>query len=237
MPDLESDRPAPESGTSARWEAETLRLYHRYEQEIVHGFGLCPWAPQVRRDGRVREHVLLQQTPTVRPSLDAIDTLDAKADLVLLIYPRLRLDRRDFDQFAARVRDAEVGRRTLGGAPFVFAVFHPDATPLIGDPERLIPFLRRTPDPTLQLLRASVLDHVRGSASQGTQFVDMASVFALAPPQISLRERVARTNLETTLRVGVDQVEQRLDDIRRDREETHRLLLLDRGSGPAESAE
>ncbi len=217
-------RPARKAGIHARWKAETVRLYRRYEQEIVHGFGLCPWALPVRRDGRLREQVLVQSGTSIRSSLRAIDALGPETDLALLIYPRLRLDRRDFDQFAASVRDAEVARRPLGRAPFVFAIFHPEATAHVDEAERLIPFLRRTPDPTLQLLRTSVLDHIRGNAVQGTQFVDPSAVLTLVPQQASLRERVARTNHETALRVGVDRIKNDLDAILRDREETHRVL-------------
>jgi hypothetical protein len=212
------------TASDARWTAETVRLYRRYEEEIVRMYGLCPWSGPVRRDGRMTECVLVQHDTSIDLSLRAIDELGQHIDVAVLIYPRLKLRRADFDLFAAQVRDAEVSRRPLGGAPFVFAVFHPEAPPQIGEPERLIPFLRRTPDATLQLLRSSVLDQARGTTSQGTQFVDLASIGTLHPQPISLRERVARTNLETTLRVGVDRVAQGLDDILRDREATHRVL-------------
>jgi hypothetical protein len=208
-----------------RWIAETTRLYRRYEEEVVHAYDLCPWAAQVRRDARLREHVVLQRdTRSVAPSLEAIDALGLDVDLALLIYPRLDGGRSVFEQFAARVRDAEVARRKLGGAPFVFAVFHPDAAPDLEEPERHIPFLRRTPDPTIQLLRASVLERIRGGASQGTQFVDPLTLSVLPPQGPSLRERIARTNLATTLRVGIDALKGSLDDILRDRESTHRAL-------------
>jgi hypothetical protein len=215
------------AGVAARWTAETLRLYRRYELEIVEACDLCPWAARVRREDRLRELVLLQQDPaSLGPSLDAIQTLsEQEVDVALLIYPRLDLDRSAFDQFAARVRDADVARRALGNVPFVFAVFHPDAVPDIAEPERLIPFLRRTPDPTIQILRSTVLDHVRGMTPQGTQFVDPLAIGVLdAVAEPSLRERIASANLETTLRIGVEALTRRLDDIARDREETYRAL-------------
>jgi len=85
-----------------RWVAETTRLYRRYESELVDAHGLCPYAAQARRDGRVRELVLLQRDMrSTAPSLAAIDALDEDADLVLLIYPRLPADRAPFEQFAA----------------------------------------------------------------------------------------------------------------------------------------
>jgi hypothetical protein len=209
----------------AKWTAETTRLYRRYEEEIVHAYDLCPWAAQVRRDARIREEVVLQSDVALMgPSLAAIDALGPDIDLALLIYPRLGAERSVFEQFAARLRDTEVARRELGTAPFVFAVFHPDATPDLEEAERHIPFLRRTPDPTIQLLRASVLERIRGGASQGTQFVDPLTLSDLVPQTPSLRERIARTNLATTLRVGVGTLKASLDDILRDREATHRAL-------------
>jgi hypothetical protein len=215
------------AGATARWTAETLRLYRRYELEIVEACDLCPWAARVRREDRLRERVLLQQDPgSLGPSLDAIQALsEQEVDVALLIYPRLDLDRSAFDQFAARVRDADVARRSLGNVPFVFAVFHPDANPDIAEPERLIPFLRRTPDPTIQILRSTVLDHVRGMTPQGTQFVDPHAIGALdAVAEPSLRERIASANLATTLRMGVEALTRRLDEIAKDRDETYRAL-------------
>ncbi|HEX4446201.1 MAG TPA: hypothetical protein VH044_05680, partial [Polyangiaceae bacterium] len=124
------------------------------------------------------------------------------------------------------LRDADSRRHDLGAVPFVFAAFHPEAEPDTADPERLIPFLRRTPDPTLQVLRASVLDSIRSGASQGTQFLDMASLEAVITGTVQppLRERIARANLATAERIGITALRARLDDIRRDRDETYRAL-------------
>ena len=214
----------------ALWIAETTRLYRRYEREIVHAYDLCPWAAPVRREGRLREHVVLQRDPEdVGPSLRAIDTFGVDVDLALLIYPQLGSERSVFEQFSARVRDAEVARRPLGGAPFVLAVFHPTAAPDLQEPERHIPFLRRTPDPTLQLLRSTVLDKIRGGSAQGTQFMDPRSLGVLPTQGPSLRERIARTNLATTHRVGIETLTRSLEDIARDRASTHLRLAASGG--------
>ncbi len=214
-----------EEVADARWISEPLRLYRRYEREIVAAFGLCPWAGDTRRDGRIAERVLVQRDGEVNPSLAAIETLGDDVDLALLLYPRLGMDRAAFERFGSSVRDAEVARRPLGSAPFVFAVFHPDAVPDVGDPERLIPYLRRTPDPTLQLVRATTLDRVRSVASQGTTFIDLRSHNAFAAERVPLRRRVASANLETVRRRGLETLEAAFEDIRRDRESTYRSLL------------
>lgn len=214
----------------ADWEREALRVHRRYQREVVEALSLCPWAERARLDGKVRERVLTQtDSADMEPSVAAMGELgnEPSAEVVFLVYPRLRLGRSDFDDFASRVRTADTRRHELGSVPFVFAMFHPDAEPDMGDPERLIPFLRRTPDPTLQLVRSSALDAVRSVASQGTQFVSIAAVEASisgAAPLPPLRERIARANLATTTRMGVDALRRVLDDIRRDRDEAYGAL-------------
>jgi hypothetical protein len=204
-------------------------LHRRYQTEIVEAYRLCPWAERAIADGRVREAVILQESGgEVEPSLAAIDSWvdDPTADVAFAIYPRLALGRQEFHEFAARVRSADTARHELGAVPFVFAAFHPEADPDMGDPERLIPFLRRTPDPTLQFLRASALDGIRSGASQGTQFLDIASLDAVlsGTAQPPLRERVARANMATAERCGIAALRRHLDDIRRDRDETYGAL-------------
>ena len=210
------------------WSREAVRLHRRYQVEIVGESDLCPWAVRATQDGKVRERVSLQSDESLQPSLRAIDdwAADPGTEVGFLVYPRLRLARLAFHEFTARLRDADSRRHELGAVPFVFAAFHPEAEPDTADPERLIPFLRRTPDPTLQVLRASVLDGIRSGASQGTQFLDMASLEAVisGTAQPPLRERIARANLATAERIGITALRARLDDIRRDRDETYRAL-------------
>jgi hypothetical protein len=220
----------------AAWIREALRVHRRYQTEIVERCGLCPWAEGARLGGKVREHVLLQtDVGDVEPSLQALAGLaaDSSVEVGFLVYPRISVSRSELEGFAARVRDADGARYELGRVPFVFAVFHPEGEPDTGDPERLIPFLRRTPDPTFQIVRVSVLDAVRSLTSQGTQFVNVSAFEALqavpAQPQVPLRERIARANLATVRRMGVDAMRRALDDIRRDRDESYARL---RASSP-----
>src|SRR6185312_1365987 len=156
-----------------------------------------------RLDGKVRERVLLQKDTSIEASLETIFGFadDLRAEVVFVIYPRLDLGRRDFEEFAARVRDADSRRHEVGRVPFVSAAFHPEAQPDTAHAERFIPFLRRSPDPTIQFLRASVLEEVRGGTAQGTQFLNVAAIEAAfaghVPAQPPLRERIARANLAT----------------------------------------
>jgi hypothetical protein len=223
MPTLIEDA---EATVEERWTREALRLYRRYQEEIVEACGLCPWAVRARLEGRVRERVLTQRDDTsVEPSLEAIlELAESNVDVALLIYPRLTKGRTAFEHFAARVREADVGRWPLGQTPFVSALFHPEAAADTTEPERLIPFLRRTPDPTLQFLRAGVLDRVRSVAAQGTQFVDPRLLGKLGESTPPLREQIARANLATAERLGLETLTRRLDDIVRDREAAYLSL-------------
>jgi hypothetical protein len=207
-----------------RWREETLRLYGRYEREIVVAHDLCPWASRVRKDGRMGEHVLLQEDGDVEASIATLAALPQEIDLALLFYPRMRVSRDAFERFAAKVRERSVADSAGSAAPFVLVAFHPEAEANISAAERLIPFLRRTPDPTIQVVRSGVLERVRASVIEGTQFVDVRYLDRLEPEPPTIRERIAQANLATTLRIGVDVLAGELGDIIRDREATHRRL-------------
>ncbi len=211
-------------------ERETLRLNRRYLEEVVERFTLCPWALGSRRDGHVAECVLQQESSDdYAPSLATIDTLAERSEIevALFIYPRLMLGRLDFEHFARGLRMLDADRHEVGESPFAMAAFHPDAAPHVDDPERLIPFLRRSPYPTLQLVRTSALERVRGGEAEGTAFLDLEAlgvrIPAVAPP-VSLRERIARRNLATVLEEGVESIEKVLQDIFLDRDRTDERL-------------
>ena len=206
--------------SDARWREEALRLFRRYRHEIVEAYGLCPWA----RDARMAEHVLLQEDDAVGPSLETLAKL-AKLDIevAVLVYPRVGLELAAFERFVSRLRDADAKIHPLGTIPFAMAAFHPDAAYDASDPERLIPFLRRTPDPTIQVVRSSVLDRVRGGAPQGTSFVSVASLNLDVVVQPPLRERIARTNA-ARVKATREAFERVLEDIRLDRQRTYAAL-------------
>ncbi len=208
------------------WTREATRLFRRYELEIVEAYGLCPWSVPARRAGKVRERILLQTNADVTPSIETMAELakEPAVEVAVLIYPRIGLTPSELDGFVARVRDADAQTHPLGAIPFAMAAFHPHAPVNQTHPERLIPFLRRTPDPTIQIVRLSVLDRVRSGAPQGTSFVSAASFDLNVPVQPPLRERIARANLDTVGAVGIEEVTRRLDDIRRDRDVTYARL-------------
>ena len=209
---------------------EALRVYRRYMLEVVEGFTLCPWAAAARRDGHVVEHVILAENQgDPQQSLTLLKSLEAhlQTDIALFIYPDLELDRLGFEGFVRTLREQDAARWEVGEIPFAMAAFHPDARADLKEPERLIPFLRRTPDPTIQVVRRAALDRVRGNSQEGTSFFDLADLGTLPLPQkepLSLRQRIAQANLDTTLEVGVETLETLFQDIRRDRDESYARL-------------
>ncbi len=213
---------------------EALRVYRRYALEVVEGFTLCPWAAAARRDGHVVEHVFLAENQAdPQQSLKLLSSLEAHTatEIALFIYPDLELDRLAFEGFVRTLREQDAARYEVGGIPFAMAAFHPDAHADVKEPERLIPFLRRTPDPTIQVVRRTALDRVRGSSPEGTQFFDLANLGTLPLPQkepLSLRQRIAQANLDTALEVGIETLETVFRDIRRDRDESYARLRASR---------
>lgn len=210
------------------FELEALRLNRRYVVEVVEHFGLCPWADRARREGRVTDVVFEQTSPdSFDASLERMRDLEVRTeiDVALFLYPEIALNRLDFEHFARRLRALDAERHAPGQIPFAIAAFHPDAAPVLANPDRLVPFLRRTPYPTLQLVRESTLLRVRGE-HHGTSFF-APRVFLNDPdarPEPDVRERIARTNFETVTRVGVEAFEAVFADILRDRDETRARL-------------
>jgi hypothetical protein len=209
---------------------EALRLYRRYAVEIVERFNLCPWAERAAKAGKVREAVLVDSEDPLASSLQRIEQFchDSGCEVALLIYPRLNLGRLAFEQFVRSLREADAARYGTGRPTFAMATFHPDAAPDTASGERFIPFVRRTPDPTIQLVRFELLEQARARHPSGTEFIDIRLLDPRAlqqgPPPLSLRERIAEQNLLEAQRFGVEELEALLLDIRNDRDRSYAKL-------------
>jgi hypothetical protein len=209
--------------------AEALRVYRRYAVEVVEALDFCPWAAKARRDGAVREVVVLERGEPTDAALEAAAEVarDEAIEIGLLIFPRVRLGRLEFDRFVSRVRELDSSRWAPAPVPLAMAAFHPEAAPDLASPNRLTPFIRRTPDPTIQLVRQATLDRVRRNEQAGTSFFDASSMSLdelLAPAAEPLHERVARANHATVHRVGVAEVERILLEIKADRDRAYGRL-------------
>lgn len=134
--------------------AEVRRILDRYVVEVVERFDLCPWAKSARLGDEVGVEVLWGE-----PSVDAwvaagraaLAREGARIAMVVapesaLTVPQLRAVR---DQVTTAIPQTGV------------AHFHPDSPLDLASPARLVPFLRRSPDPLLQLVPLELLESVR----------------------------------------------------------------------------
>ena len=142
-------------------ETEALRLNARYIEEVVIAWDLCPWAAQSWRRGAVARRVVPALPADPARLLPVVDELAARpeVEIGLVIFARTQIEPAAFDRFTERLRRADRARRPAGAAPpFLVAAFHPDRRAEAADPATLVPFIRRTPDPTLQLVRSALID-------------------------------------------------------------------------------
>jgi hypothetical protein len=189
--------------------AEALRLNTRYVNEVVLAWGLCPWAEKAFRGGEVRQHVLLDAAPSPEAALPFLDALVAAPEISigLLICPRVTLRAPQWDAFAEKVRRADHARKpdaalTPPSPAFLIAAFHPDAPATFGNAAQMVSFVRRTPDPTLQFVRTSILRKATGEG-----------------PRVS--DDVTQRNFEAVEQRGREVLDAVLRDLRRDRDESY----------------
>ncbi len=194
--------------------SEALRLNTRYVNEVVLAWDLCPWAEKAFTAGQVRQEVSLAEAAAPENVLPFLDELVAASEIAigLYIFPRLVTRPAQFDAFAERVRRADHARRPDAAlsppAPeFLIAAFHPDAAESFATPPQLVSFVRRTPDPTLQFVRTSVLRRATGEGSR-------------------VSDDVTRRNFETVCERGAQALDAVLREIRRDRDESYARLGL-----------
>ena len=147
-----------------RLAVEACRLHERYTVEVIERWNLCPWAWKARQEGEVARRALLQRDADPRPTLDLLAELEGATPRVVVmiaIYPRLALDPRAFDAFVSSVKALDQARH--GGRPvYVSASFHPDYALDDRSPSALVPWLRRSPDPSLQLVHFATIEEARG---------------------------------------------------------------------------
>jgi hypothetical protein len=177
-------------------ERAALARNDRYLREFVEALNLCPFAKRCREEGRLVRRVILDDylLPAVLRAVAEIDTMPEKqCEVALLLLPGFADGPHAFQELCAQAR------RPL--RHFHCVAFHPELKADFSDENRLVQFLRRAPDPTLQLVRVATLDRVRGERTGGTVYVrDTAAKDIHVPP--SLSEEIARANLATVLEQG-----------------------------------
>ena len=193
----------------------------RYLHAFVEALHLCPYAKRCRESGKLHRRVVLRPEDA-REAVRAVEALpEESVEVALLIFPNAPAtgleSARDFEAFGAALRDA-VFEAHGGNPPFYCVAFHPDLPRDLADAHRAVQFIRRSPDPTLQLVRASVLRAVRGPADGGTRVIDpsnlsLEQLMAISSP-LSLADRIAEANLALLQREGPDRIEALLAALR-----------------------
>jgi len=192
---------------------EALRINERWIHEVVERFSICPFAEPAMKAGTVARRVLAEPE-RARALIDEL-AADGKIEVALLIFPTVTMSAGEFDAWCAPLRAAN--------AAFVAAVFHPETPYELGTAAQAVGFFRRAPDPTLQLVRLSVLDEVRG---RGGKFMFDFSPAAWAElkkreHRLPTSERIARDNHELVVREGISTLQAIYDDIRADRQRSY----------------
>lgn len=217
---------------------EAIRLFRRYQVEIVEAFELCPWASVAREQGRVRERVVTAPALSVEPALEAVAALarDESVEIGIVLFPRIEVGRPEFERFVAQVRERDTERNLPEPSPFAMAEFHPEAAAVLTPAGAFTSFVRRTPDPTIQLVRQSALARVRrGERQHGSNYFDPAMIERLyeqlergtpqPEPELPLHERVLEQNRVRVQQEGLARIAERFAALRRERDERYALLL------------
>lgn len=235
QPGAESqENPPPESAEAAA----ALARNERYVREFVEALGLCPYAQRCRETGRLHRAVVLIEggapgTPAFAQAVVAVDEAIARVEalpeeaveVALLILPALSPalsagleGAHAFERLVAQVRDHMIARHAGGDTPFYCVAFHPDFAQDLADESRAVRFIRKSPDPTLQLVRAHVLRAVRGVDPGSSRYVDVsamttAELMAITAP-LSVSDRIALANLRTLHAEGPERLSALLSAIR-----------------------
>ena len=190
-----------------------LERNDRYIREFVEALHICPYAKTCRQSGKLARRVV-ERAEDVLAEARAIEAMpDDSVEVALLIFPNARADgvesARAFESFCADLRPSLT--------KFYCVAFHPDLPRDLFDAHRAVQFIRRSPDPTIQMVRASVLKAVRGT-DEGTKVIDpsklsLEQLMAISSP-LSLADRIADANLQTIHREGPDHIDRLLSEFR-----------------------
>lgn len=194
--------------------AEVRRILARYLVEVVERHELCPWARVARDRGELAIGILWGAPAVDDWAGEAARLLAAaRTRVAMVVAPELAIARAALgavrDQVASRLPAAAV------------AEFHPDAALDLATPARLVPFLRRSPDPMLQLVPLAVIDELRAARAgreppAAARAQQAAMLGGRAAPRRELTAEIARAN-HATVATAHAAIAATLDDIAADR--------------------
>jgi hypothetical protein len=194
--------------------SEVRRILDRYIVEVVERFDLCPWARSARLGGEVAIAVLWGE-PSAAAWVEAGQALIAKPGtrVAMVVAPESAVTERDLRELRNVV--------TTGVPGTGVAHFHPVAEVDLATPPRLVPFLRRSPDPLLQLVPLSLLASVREPPMTHERVAQLHMLGGTAPPvRGDVGDMIAETN-HARVSAELAAVTAALDSIAADRRETY----------------
>ncbi len=217
----------------SEWRKEVLRINARYLSEVVEQFDLCPWAKSVRNTAKLHRVVYSQSADAPgllsRLAKDIEDFVTiTEAEIGLLILPNFGGDNGSFRSFVASLEAAHAEAHPRHDIPLAMASFHPRAKADLSSPARLVSFIRRSPDPTIQLVRRESMAKVRQGSGGGSMFAESLEAFLPMmgkKAKLSVSDGIAQSNLETVERMGIPALEAILNDIAEDRETSYRQTM------------
>lgn len=175
---------------------EVLARYDRYVREFLEVLNVCPFARKAREGGTLRRAVLRGETPDVAACVAALQDVTSgppeALEVAVLILPDVPWDASVFSRFVSQVRPVFTRDSNPPGG-FYLVAMHPEHVKDLSTPDRAVAFMRRTPHPSIQVARASVIHAARGNNrnAQGETTSDV----------------VARVGLENVQAMGEAQVE------------------------------
>lgn len=193
-------------------------LHDRYLLEVVEALALCPFARRCREQGRVARPLFYTspghhppEGPGIDPALvaaelDRLTRADPQLEVVLLTFvlppdpghPWHSVDA--CENLVRAVRDAYEAR-IPAGLRFYMVGFHPRLQGPADSrrpptPDGLVPWLRRTPDPVIQCIRADLLDQVRRQAQAAANARFLEEMGRLGPEYRALAATAIQSDPE-----------------------------------------
>lgn len=146
--------------------ADALARNDRYLREFIEAFAICPYARTCRETGRLHREVILQTEPTAAPLVQRIIELSAPkyadVEVGLLILPSLRMSASEFDRFVRGIQRTYQQQRPAGTSGYFVVAFHPENDLRLDNPDVAVRFMRRSPDPTIQIVRPEAIARICG---------------------------------------------------------------------------
>jgi hypothetical protein len=176
--------------------------------DLVEAWGLCPWAAPARRDGVLRVEIV-REVSALAGVVAGWATAGPGFRIGLVVLADVAIDPAEL----RRLRD-----RLARHASIAIADFHPDGGDVaraMQDPARLVPVLRRSPDPMLQVVPQAALAQLAMPPPAGITEQAAMLAGAAGAPEVGARDKIAAINLATVRARGIEALAAELESLRR----------------------